>query len=109
MSLENEQPNQDGKDLMIRFYWYSHINRAWKPVSARTGRLVRDLSLPCAFLWESDIKMTMRYAPLSKEFAREKIQLMNGLTSGQKEKAAGIPNAFVVNPTYYKTVIPLIP
>ena len=35
-------------------------------------------------LGHSDIKMTMRYAHLSKEFAKEEIQLINGLTSVKK-------------------------
>jgi len=35
-------------------------------------------------LGHKDIKMTMRYAHLSKEFAKEEIQLMNGLTSGKE-------------------------
>ena len=32
-------------------------------------------------LGHKDIKMTMRYAHLSKEFAREEIQILNGLTT----------------------------
>ena len=43
-------------------------------------------------LGHKDIKMTMRYAHLSKEFAKEEIQLMNGLTSGKNnmgEKQGG--------------------
>ena len=39
-------------------------------------------------LGHADLKMTMRYAHLSKEFAREEIELLNGLTSG-KEKEDG--------------------
>lgn len=39
-------------------------------------------------LGHKDIKMTMRYSHLSREFAREEIQIMNGLTSGQNRKAA---------------------
>jgi len=35
-------------------------------------------------LGHEDIKMTMRYAHLSKEFAKEEIQLINGLTSSRK-------------------------
>ena len=35
-------------------------------------------------LGQNDIKMTMRYAHLSKEFAKEEIQLINGLTSSKK-------------------------
>ena len=35
-------------------------------------------------LGHNDIKMTMRYAHLSKEFAKEEIQLINGLTSRKK-------------------------
>lgn len=35
-------------------------------------------------LGHNDIKMTMRYAHLSKEFAKEEIQLINGLTSSKK-------------------------
>lgn len=37
-------------------------------------------------LGHADIKMTMRYAHLSKEFAREEIKLLNGLTSGKKKE-----------------------
>ena len=33
-------------------------------------------------LGHKDIKMTMRYAHLSREFAREEIEIMNGLTTG---------------------------
>jgi len=40
-------------------------------------------------LGHKDIKMTMRYAHLSKEFAKEEIQLMNGLTS-RKESSEEI-------------------
>jgi site-specific recombinase XerD len=32
-----------------------------------------------------DIKMTMRYSHLSKEFAKEEIQILNGLTSGDQK------------------------
>jgi len=41
-------------------------------------------------LGHADIKMTTRYAHLSKEFARQEIQNLNGLTSGKvkKEEAA---------------------
>jgi integrase len=39
-------------------------------------------------LGHADLKMTMRYAHLSKEFAREEIKLLNGLTS-DKEKEDG--------------------
>jgi integrase len=38
-------------------------------------------------LGHKDIKMTMRYSHLSKEFAREEIQILNGLTSGKTKKA----------------------
>lgn len=44
-------------------------------------------------LGHKDIKMTMRYAHLSKEFAKEEIQILNGLTSGQKKEASADPNA----------------
>lgn len=37
-------------------------------------------------LGHADIKMTMRYAHLSKEFAREEIKLLNGLTTGNKKE-----------------------
>lgn len=53
-------------------------------------------------LGHADIKMTMRYAHLSKEFAREEIQLMNGLTS-QKKRAIDT-NSTAQNLTYHKTV-----
>lgn len=36
-------------------------------------------------LGHADLKMTMRYAHLSKEFAKEEIQLLNGLTSDKKK------------------------
>jgi hypothetical protein len=39
-------------------------------------------------LGHKDIKMTMRYSHLSKEFAREEIQILNGLTSAKNKKAA---------------------
>jgi len=42
------------------------------------GGSIRALS---QILGHADIKMTMRYAHLSKEFARQEIQIMNGLTS----------------------------
>ena len=32
-------------------------------------------------LGHADIKMTMRYSPLSKEFQKEEIKLLEGLTS----------------------------
>ena len=35
-------------------------------------------------LGQKDIKMTMRYAHLSNDFAKEEIQVMNGLTSKKK-------------------------
>jgi len=47
-------------------------------------------------LGHADITMTMRYAHLSKEFAKEEIQLMNGLTS-RKENSEE-------NATCHKTV-----
>ncbi|MFC1839070.1 site-specific integrase [Thermodesulfobacteriota bacterium] len=53
-------------------------------------------------LGHADIKMTMRYAHLSKEFAREEIQLMNGLTS-QTKKAID-EDSTAQNPTCHKTV-----
>ena len=37
-------------------------------------------------LGHADIKMTMRYAHLSQEFAKEEIKLLNGLTSGKKKE-----------------------
>ena len=37
-------------------------------------------------LGHADIKMTMRYAHLSKEFVREEIKLLNGLTTGNKKE-----------------------
>jgi len=37
-------------------------------------------------LGHKDIKMTMRYSHLSKEFAREEIQILNGLTSGKNKE-----------------------
>jgi integrase len=37
-------------------------------------------------LGHADIKMTMRYAHLSKEFAKEEIKLLDGLTSGKKKE-----------------------
>lgn len=55
-------------------------------------------------LGHAEIKMTMRYAHLSKEFAREEIQLMNGLTS-QKQEVTEKPIA--LNPTCHKTVTSL--
>lgn len=53
-------------------------------------------------LGHADIKMTMRYAHLSKEFAKEEIQLMNGLTS--KTKKAVDANSTALNSTCHKTV-----
>jgi len=35
-------------------------------------------------LGHKDIKMTMRYAHLSKEFVKEEIQILNGLTTSIK-------------------------
>lgn len=37
-------------------------------------------------LGHADIKMTRRYAHLSKEFAKEETKLLNGLTSGKKKE-----------------------
>lgn len=37
-------------------------------------------------LGHKDLKMTMRYAHLSKEFAKEEIKLLDGLTSGKKKE-----------------------
>ena len=54
-------------------------------------------------LGHADIKMTMRYAHLSKEFAREEIQLMNGLTS-QNKKASESSNASHDSQLCHKTV-----
>ena len=50
--------------------------------------VMRGGSLPALqkILGHADIKMTMRYAHLSKEFAREEIKLLNGLTSGKKKE-----------------------
>lgn len=45
-------------------------------------------------LGHRDIKMAMRYAHLSKEFAKEEIQIMNGLTSCQNKKAISAETAF---------------
>ncbi|MGZ3595379.1 MAG: site-specific integrase [Syntrophales bacterium] len=39
-------------------------------------------------LGHKDIKMTMRHSHLSKEFAREEIQILNGLTSAKNRKVA---------------------
>ncbi len=36
-------------------------------------------------LGHADVKMTMRYAHLSREFAKEEIRLLDGLTSGNKK------------------------
>ncbi len=49
--------------------------------------VMRGGSLPALqkILGHADIKMTMRYAHLSKEFAKEEIKLLNGLTSGKKK------------------------
>ncbi len=37
-------------------------------------------------LGHKDIKMTIRYSHLSKKFAREEIQILNGLTSAKNKK-----------------------
>lgn len=39
-------------------------------------------------LGHKDIKMTMRYAHLSREFAKKEIQILDGLTSPQNGKAS---------------------
>lgn len=52
-------------------------------------------------LGHADIKMTMRYAHLSKEFTKEEIQIMNGLTSKNK-KAVELSSA--ENDNCHKTV-----
>ncbi|MBW2147884.1 MAG: site-specific integrase [Deltaproteobacteria bacterium] len=44
-------------------------------------------------LGHKDIQMTMRYSHLSKEFAREEIQIMNGLTGGMVNKWSTKENA----------------
>lgn len=49
-------------------------------------------------LGHKNIKMTMRYAHLSKEFAREEIQIMNGLTSSQKKEAPASTSAPSISP-----------
>ena len=45
-----------------------------------------DLVTVKELMGHSDIKMTMRYAHLSKEFAKEEIKLLDGLTSGKKKE-----------------------
>ena len=37
-------------------------------------------------LGHKDLKVTLRYAHLSKEFAKEEIKLLDGLTSGKKKE-----------------------
>lgn len=54
-------------------------------------------------LGHADIKMTMRYAHLSKEFAKEEIQVLNGLTS-QKKRASVTSNAPRSKQNCHKTV-----
>jgi integrase len=54
-------------------------------------------------LGHKDIKMTMRYAHLSKEFAKEEIQILNGLTS-QKKRASVTSNAPNSKSHCHKTV-----
>ena len=51
---------------------------------------------------DADIKIPMMYAHLSKEFAKEEIQLMNGLTS-QIKKAIDAEST-ALNLSCYKTV-----
>jgi transposase len=65
---------------------------------------MRGGSLPALqkILGHADIKMTMRYAHLSKEFAREEIKLLNGLTSGKK-KADGHEMVTNLNPAIATT------
>jgi len=55
-------------------------------------------------LGHKDIKMTTRYSHLSKEYAKEEIQIMNGLTSGQKERATETLAALIHSPQCHKSV-----
>lgn len=55
-------------------------------------------------LGHSDIKMTMRYAHLSKKYVKEEIQIINGLTSGQKERTAEESTALIHSPHCHKSV-----
>jgi integrase len=63
-------------------------------------------------LGHADIKMTMRYAHLSKEFARTEIQNLNGLTSGKAKNEKAAPNLTALStagPTVTKRSQPAIP
>jgi integrase len=55
-------------------------------------------------LGHKDIKMTMRYAHLSKEFAKEEIQIMNGLTSRKNKKVISEETASLRNGHCHKSV-----
>jgi integrase len=55
-------------------------------------------------LGHKDIKMTMRYAHLSKEFVKEEIQILNGLTTGKKKEASDAADASTAIPQCHKTV-----
>ncbi len=60
-------------------------------------------------LGHNDIKMTMRYAQLSREFARREILNLNGLTSGRakNEKAvAAMTASHLANATVTKASQP---
>lgn len=85
-------PDDSGKHLLdIRKGFNSALKRAgindFRPHDLRhtfaSYYVMRGGSLKALkeILGHKDIKMTMRYSHLSKEFAREEIQILNGLTS----------------------------
>ncbi|MGO9138528.1 MAG: hypothetical protein ACLP9S_12030 [Syntrophales bacterium] len=59
-------------------------------------------------LGHKDIKMTMRYSHLSKEFAREEIQILNGLTSAKNKKVASAETDQIESVTKVKKDLTLV-
>jgi integrase len=104
--------DQNGHIKDIKTAFNSAIKRAgiqdFRPHDLRhtfaSHYVMRGGSLPALqkILGHADIKMTMRYAHLSKEFAREEIKLLNGLTSGKK-KADGHEMVTNLNPAIATT------
>jgi len=88
--------DQDGHISDIKTAFNAALKRAgitdFRPHDLRhtfaSHYVMRGGSLPALqkILGHADIKMTMRYAHLSKEFAREEIKLLNGLTTGKKKE-----------------------
>ena len=88
-------PNKSGCHIQdIKTSFKSTLKRAevtdFRPLDRRyiiaSHYIIRGVSIKTLkeSLGHKDIKTTMRYAHLSKEFAKKEIQLINGLTSVKK-------------------------